>query len=80
MKLIKIAKLIILINFLYYIVYNTYFGWNFHSLTQIESICDSIYLMINEIAIVLYIFPLFSLYESTIENRQLNYYIKNDRK
>jgi hypothetical protein len=67
MKKIKYAKLIIQLNLLFYVVYNTYFGWNFHSVTNIEDNCDSIFTIIMKIAIVIYIIPLFSLYESTIE-------------
>ena len=67
MKKIKNAKLIIQLNLLFYVVYNTYFGWNFHSVTKFEDNCDYIFTIIMKIAIVIYIIPLFSLYESTIE-------------
>jgi hypothetical protein len=79
MKQIKIAKLMIQLNLLYWVIYNTYFGWNFKSVTQIESNCDNIYTTINVIAVVIYILPLFSLYESTIELLTKKE-IKNDRK
>jgi hypothetical protein len=68
MKKIKLAKAIIQLNLMFWVIYNTYFGWNATALTQIEENCDFIFLLMMKVAIVIYIIPFFSLYESIIEN------------
>jgi hypothetical protein len=68
MKKIKLAKAIIQLNFLFWVIYNTYFGWNANPLTQIEENCDTIFSLMIKVAIVIYIIPFFSLYEKIIKH------------
>lgn len=68
MKKIKLAKSIIQLNFLFWVIYNAYFGWNATASTQIEENCDTIFSLMIKVAIVIYIIPLFSLYESIIKS------------
>jgi len=67
MKKIKLAKLIIQFNLIFFVVYNAYFGFNSQPLTEIEEICDSIFSAITKIGILIYSLPLFTLYESAVE-------------
>jgi hypothetical protein len=69
MKKIKLAKLIIQFNLIFFVVYNAYFGFNPQSLTEIEENCDIIFSAITKIGILIYILPLFTLYESAIESK-----------
>jgi uncharacterized protein YbbC (DUF1343 family) len=69
MKKIKLAKLIIQINLLFFVVYNAYFGFNSQPLTEIEENCDIIFSSITKIGILIYILPLFTLYESAVESK-----------
>ena len=69
MKKIKLAKLIIQFNLIFFVVYNAYFGFNPQSLTEIEENCDIIFSAITKIGLLIYILPLFTLYESAIESK-----------
>ena len=66
MKKIRFAKLLMQLNLLFWIIYNSYFGWNLNATSQIEENCDSIFSAIVKIALVIYILPLFDVYEDTI--------------
>jgi hypothetical protein len=70
MKSIKLAKVIIQLNLLYWVIYNSYFGWNYTSQSTSEENCDTLFSIMVNIAIVIYIMPLFHLYESVIKNQQ----------
>jgi hypothetical protein len=70
MKKIKLAKLIIQFNLIFFVVYNAYFGFNPQSLTEIEENCDIIFSAITKIGLLIYILPLFTLYESAIESKE----------
>jgi hypothetical protein len=67
MKTIKIAKAIVQLNLLFWVIYNSYFGWNYTAQNTIEENCDSIFSVVMKLAIILYLIPLFKLYELTIE-------------
>jgi len=64
---IKFAKILIQLNLLFWVIYNTHFGWNWDATSEIEENCDTIFKVILQSALVIYIMPLFSLYEKTIE-------------
>jgi hypothetical protein len=67
MKNIKFAKRLIQLNILFWIIYNTYFGWNFDAISELEKNCDTIFIVTINVSIAIYLMPLFSLYEKTIE-------------
>jgi hypothetical protein len=67
MKNIKFAKRLIQLNLLFWIIYNTYFGWNFDAISELEKNCDTIFIVTINVSIAIYLMPLFSLYEKTIE-------------
>jgi hypothetical protein len=70
MKKIKLAKAIIQLSLLYWVIYNSYFGWNYHAQSTLEENCDTLFSIMVNIAIVIYIMPLFHLYESVIKKQQ----------
>lgn len=40
---IKAFKIIWLLDFIYYLIYNTYFGWNKTPINDIEKMCDDVF-------------------------------------
>ncbi len=70
MKKIKLAKAIIQLSLLYWVIYNSYFGWNYTAQSTLEENCDNLFSIMVNIAIVIYIMPLFHLYESVIKKQQ----------
>jgi hypothetical protein len=67
MKLIKIGRSILIVTFLYFFIYNSYFGWNLEPINETEELCDKISKIFFNIGFILYIMPLFRLYEDTID-------------
>lgn len=67
MKNIILGKNIILISWIYYIIYNSYFGWNWDSQSDAESNCDTIFKIIVYVGITIYLIPLFKLYEKLVK-------------
>jgi hypothetical protein len=67
MKKIKFAHTLIQLNLLYWVIYNSYFGWNYTAQTTLEENCDSVFSIVMYLAIVIYLIPLFLLYETVIE-------------
>jgi hypothetical protein len=67
MKKIKFARTLIQLNLLYWVIYNSYFGWNYTAQTTLEENCDSVFSIVMYLAIVIYLIPLFLLYETVIE-------------
>jgi hypothetical protein len=69
MKKIKFAYRLIQLNLLYWIIYNTYCGWNLHPESKLEENFDIVFKLIWQLAIVIYLMPLLSLYESIIKSK-----------
>jgi len=67
MKTIKLAKAIIQFNFLYWVIYNSYFGWNLYPMSDAEKICDQILHYVFLVAICMYLMPVARLYELAIK-------------
>lgn len=67
MKTIKFALKIWLFTWIFWIAYNTYFGWNLHSQSNAESTCDLIFKVALNIGIVIYFMPLLKLYEKAVK-------------
>ena len=66
MKKIKLAEKIFLINWMYFFIYNTYFGWNMHSLSVNETNCDNIFKYVMCFALWIYFLPLVDAYRKFI--------------
>lgn len=67
MKNIILAKAIIVLDIFYTIIYNSYFGWNLHPMSDAEKSCDNIAHYVSVIAIFIYLLPLADLYEKSIK-------------
>jgi hypothetical protein len=67
MKNIILAKTLIVLNLLYIVIYNSYFGWNLHPMSDAERICDTIVHYVDVIAIFIYLLPLADLYEKSLK-------------
>jgi hypothetical protein len=63
MKTIKFATKILFINFIFFLVYNTYFGWNWKPINDSEKWCDDIFHYINIFGLILYAIPITRIYE-----------------
>lgn len=70
MKLINIGGIIFTLSFIFYVVYNQYFGWNLLPETENERLCDRIFLLTNYIAIGIYLTPLITLYRKSVEKME----------
>lgn len=67
MKNIILAKTLIVLNILFIVIYNSYFGWNLHPVSDAERICDTIVHYVDVIAIFFYLLPLADLYEKALK-------------
>lgn len=62
-KRIALGKVIICVSVLYFVIYNTYFGWNKTPINRTEKIFDSIFIVSFFLGAGIYISPIFKLYE-----------------
>lgn len=67
MKQIKLGKKIIFWNFIYWIIYNTIFGWNLEPINDVEKALDFIFLVVFLLGVIQYTKPAFIAYETFIE-------------
>lgn len=67
MKNINIAQTIWFFNWIYFLVYNIYFGFNWESQSVAESNCDTVFRVVLYIGFIIYLLPLFKLYEKAVE-------------
>ena len=65
-KLIRISKFMFMSNFIFWIIYNTYFGWNKTPINESERLFDNVYNIVFFISVILYIIPLFRIYEGFV--------------
>jgi TRAP-type C4-dicarboxylate transport system permease small subunit len=70
MKKIRFAQKLILICFAFAFIYNTYFGWNMTATSEAEKICDSIFHSALSICVVIYLLPLFDLFENLVQKME----------
>jgi len=70
MKAIEFATRCITILFIFFIAYNTYFGWNELPLTESEKTCDLIFTKGISISIIIYFIPIIKVYKKWIENSE----------
>lgn len=67
MKYIKTAQFLSAILLIYYLTYNTCFGWNKLPESDLEKLFDYVFSVGLYIVAILYLLPLFSVYERFIE-------------
>ena len=67
MKTLKAGTLIMITNLVYFIIYNTYFGWNNLPINKSELICDIIYKTISNIALIIIMIPLAFIYINAVK-------------
>lgn len=67
MKNISIAQTIWFFNWIYFLIYNIYFGFNWESQSVAESNCDTVFKIVLYTAFIIYLLPLFKLYEKAVE-------------
>lgn len=68
MKKIKFAKRLMLAMLIFFIAYNTYFGWNKLPQSELEKTFDYIFNIGVIIETVIYFSPLLKIYEKWIES------------
>lgn len=67
MKKIKFAQSMIMILLVFFLIYNSYFGWNEEPINETEALCDEICANGFKLAMIIYLLPIFSLYESIVK-------------
>ena len=72
MKKINFAIVILKLNFVYWLIYNTYFGWNMIAQSELETSFDNVFKLAINIGLIIYFLPLLDMYERFIK--------KNERK
>lgn len=72
MKSIKFAGKLIIVLWIYYTSYNTYFGWNFHPQSELEITMDEIFYKGMCISILIYFSPLLYAYEQWVKSQEQN--------
>ncbi len=70
MKIIKLAHKMFMLNLIFCIIYNTYFGCNRTPINSYEESCDHIFHIVLKVAFVIYLIPLVRLYEKSIEKSE----------
>ncbi len=67
MKKIKLASNAMMLLVLFFIIYNTYFGWNMLAMSDPERTCDYIFQMGMYGALAVYFLPLLDVYKDFIK-------------
>jgi len=80
MKGIKWGQRILMFAFLSYIIYNTYYGWNQKPINDVEEMWDTLASWLFRLGAIIYMMPIFSLYEDAVKRKYLrNKAYKDDR-
>lgn len=67
MKRIKWGTRIVALAMIYWIIYNSYYGWNAEPINDTEAFLDLIYQVAIYIGFLLYLSPLIELYEASVK-------------
>ena len=67
MKTIKFAKKMFLFTWVFFFIYNTYFGWNYDAQSIAEANCDQTFIWSIKIALFIYLLPIFQVYEKVVK-------------
>lgn len=72
MKRIKIAVFMMQVLLVFWIIYNTYYGWNLHSENETEKILDKIVNGGLTVAFAIFFLPLIDVYRDFIKKYEAN--------
>tara|TARA_R110001632_G_scaffold146924_1_gene263937 strand:- start:545 stop:766 length:222 start_codon:yes stop_codon:yes gene_type:complete len=67
MKKINLAIKLMLGLIVFYLIYNTIFGWNSEPINEYEKGCDIVAKLWYKICIFLYLLPVLDLYEDLVK-------------
>ena len=70
MKKIKFATITMIILILFFVIYNTVFGWNKLPINKVEKTCDYIFSIGIYFAWVVYFLPLLGVYKNFIKKHE----------
>ena len=68
MKKIKFAVRLLIVSMLFWVCYNTYFGWNLKPINDIEESCDTIFSVLRFFGLVIFFSPLLDVYVDFIKD------------
>lgn len=66
MKQLKLSAIIFIGACIYYMIYNTYFGWNLYPQSAAEQLCDKWWHGLVVVSFIIYIHPALQMYENAI--------------
>ena len=66
MKQLKLSARLFILASVYFIIYNTYFGWNLYPQSAAEQLCDEWWHGLVVVSFILYIWPALEMYENTL--------------
>lgn len=66
MKKLKLSAIIFIAACIYYMIYNTYFGWNLHPQSAAEQLCDEWWHSLVVVSFIIYIHPALQMYENAL--------------
>lgn len=70
-KSIKVARWIWLSSFVFFFVYNTYYGWNQLPINETEKLMDDIFGWAVKVALIIYLVPAAKLYSDAVEKNDI---------
>ena len=70
MKKIKFATTTMIILTLFFVIYNTVFGWNKLPINEAEKTCDYIFKAGMYLAWIIYFLPLLDVYQNFIKKQE----------
>jgi hypothetical protein len=72
MKKIKFASTTMMILVLFFVIYNTVFGWNKLPINEAEKTCDYIFKIGMYFAWAIYFLPLLDVYQNFIKKHEVS--------
>ena len=69
MKRMNIAVLLFFANSIFWITYNSIYGWNLKPVDELETLLDTIYSKVNIVVVILYFSPLIDIYSNWVEKK-----------
>lgn len=67
MKYLKIGNRIIIAGFIFFIIYNTWFGWNLQPESKMEEYMDTLFGWLVTVGLCFYFYPLIKIYERRVK-------------
>jgi len=61
-QLARFGESLILVTAVFFVLYNTYFGWNLEPMSPLELLCDNIAVGGFRTGIALHLFPAYKIY------------------